>query len=68
VVQSRAYPGLAGSLSAQQAVIRTVDASFEMPLADGLGYEAAQEQRLFETGEAREGIAAFLQKRRPDFS
>jgi enoyl-CoA hydratase/carnithine racemase len=55
------------SLPAQQAVIAAVDASFEMPLADGLRYEAAREQRLFETGEAREGIAAFLAKRRPVF-
>jgi enoyl-CoA hydratase/carnithine racemase len=55
------------SLPAQQAVIRTVDASFELALHEGLRYEAAQEQQLFETGEAREGIAAFLEKRRPDF-
>jgi enoyl-CoA hydratase/carnithine racemase len=56
------------SLPAQQAVIRAVDASYELALDEGLRYEAAQEQQLFETGEAREGIAAFLEKRRPDFS
>ena len=55
------------SLPAQQALIRTVDASYEMPLEDGLRYEAASEQQLIETGEAREGIAAFLQKRPPAF-
>jgi len=56
------------SRAAQQAVIRTVDASYETSLADGLAYEAGQEQQLFEAGEAREGITAFLEKRPPNFS
>jgi enoyl-CoA hydratase/carnithine racemase len=64
---------LAGELSwlsrpAQQAVIRAVDASQQTSLPDGLAYEAEQVQRLFETGEAKEGITAFLEKRRPNFS
>jgi enoyl-CoA hydratase/carnithine racemase len=53
---------------AQQAVIRTVDASYEMPAPDGLAYEAEQVQALFATEEAKEGIAAFLEKRPPHFS
>ena len=57
-----------GSRSAQLAVIRTVDASYEMPVADGLAYEAEQVQTLFGTEEAKEGIAAFLEKRSPNFS
>lgn len=56
------------SLPAQQAVIRTVDAAFDMPLADGFAFEVAQEQGLFEEGEAKEGISAFLEKRRPNFA
>ncbi|WP_243794921.1 enoyl-CoA hydratase/isomerase family protein [Saccharopolyspora gloriosae] len=56
------------SLAAQQAVVRTVDASFDRPLPDGLAYEVAQIQGLFEHGEAREGIAAFLDKRPPKFA
>jgi enoyl-CoA hydratase len=55
------------SLPAQLAAVRTVDAAFELPLADGIAFERAQEQGLFETGEAAEGIAAFVAKRRPDF-
>jgi enoyl-CoA hydratase/carnithine racemase len=55
------------SLPAQLAVVRSVDASFEMSLADGSGYEADQEAGLFSDGEAAEGIAAFLEKRRPAF-
>jgi enoyl-CoA hydratase len=58
----------AASLPAQQAVIRTVDAAFDLPLVDGFAFEVEQEQGLFEHGEAREGITAFLEKRRPNFA
>jgi enoyl-CoA hydratase len=44
-----------------------VDAAFDLPLPDGLAFEAEQVQGVFEYGDAREGIAAFLEKRRPDF-
>lgn len=57
-----------GSSLAQQALIRTVDAAFDRTLADGIAYEAAQEQELFEHGEAREGIRAFVEKRPPAYS
>ena len=56
------------SLPAQLAVVRTVDAAFEMPLEQGFAFEAAQEQGLFQDGEAEEGIAAFVAKRPPDFA
>lgn len=55
------------SLPAQLAVVRTVNAAFEMPLEQGFAYEAEQEQGLFEDGEAAEGIAAFVGKRPPNF-
>jgi len=55
------------SWAAQQAVIRTVDASCETALSDGLAYEAEQVQALFGTEEAKEGITAFLEKRPPNF-
>lgn len=61
--------GLAAlSLPAQQAVIRTVDAAFDLPLADGFAFEMAQVQALFEFGEAGEGMSAFLEKRPPKFA
>lgn len=68
-----AATGLARELAALSrpalaAVVRTVDAAFDRPLADGLGFEVSQIQELFEHGEAGEGIAAFLEKRAPKFS
>jgi enoyl-CoA hydratase len=56
------------SLPAQLAVVRSVDASAELTLAQGMTFEAEQEQGLFEHGEAAEGISAFVAKRRPDFA
>lgn len=58
---------LGPSLPAQLAVVRTVDAAFDLPLAQGAEYEVDQIQALFEDGEAAEGITAFVEKRRPRF-
>jgi enoyl-CoA hydratase/carnithine racemase len=56
------------SLPAQRAVVRTVDAAFDLPVEAGFEYEANQEQALFADGEAAEGIAAFIGKRAPRFT
>lgn len=56
------------SLPAQQAVVRTVGAAFDLPLDEGLRYEVDQIQELFEHGEAAEGLRAFVEKRRPNFA
>lgn len=56
------------SLPAQVAIVRTVDAAFDLPLESGLRYEVEQEQWLFEEGEAGEGLSAFIGKRRPNFA
>jgi enoyl-CoA hydratase/carnithine racemase len=55
------------STPAQLAVVRTVDAAYDRPLAEGLHYEAEQVQGVFEQGEAIEGIRAFIDKRAPEF-
>ena len=55
------------STPAQLAVVRTVDAAYDRPLAEGLRYEAEQVQQVFERGEAVEGIRAFIDKRTPEF-
>jgi enoyl-CoA hydratase/carnithine racemase len=56
------------SAPALQAVVRTVNAAYDRPLPDGLAFERDQIQALFETGEAVEGIRAFLGKRAPEFA
>jgi enoyl-CoA hydratase/carnithine racemase len=56
------------SAPAQQAVVRTVAAAADLPLDAGLRYEVDQIQRLFEDGEAAEGLRAFVEKRRPTFA
>ena len=59
---------LAGlSRPALAAVIESVDAAFDLPFAEGKRFEIDQIQGLFEHGEAREGITAFLEKRAPKF-
>jgi enoyl-CoA hydratase/carnithine racemase len=61
--------GLASmSRPALAALIRSVDAAFELSFDEGLRVEAKQVEELFEHGEAREGISAFLEKRTPRFS
>ena len=41
--------------------------ALQMSLADGLKLEAALFGALFETEDVKEGVAAFLEKRKPDF-
>jgi enoyl-CoA hydratase len=59
---------VSSSLPAQLAVVRAVDAAFDLALAEGIDVEKAAEQGLFETGEAAEGISAFIAKRPPNFA
>jgi len=54
--------------SALAAVVRCVDAAYDLPLTDGFAFEVARIQELFEDGEAAEGISAFLEKRAPKFA
>jgi len=56
------------SLPAQLAVVRAVNAAFELPSDEGHRYEALLEHGLFTGGEAQEGIRAFIAKRAPDFA
>ncbi len=47
---------------------RAVQSGMEMSFADGLALERELQQRLFESADAREGITANLEKRKPQFS
>jgi enoyl-CoA hydratase/carnithine racemase len=46
---------------------RAVQSGLEMSLQDGLALERELQQRLFESEDAKEGIAANLEKRKPQF-
>jgi enoyl-CoA hydratase len=45
----------------------SVNRSFEVPLAEGLRYERRAFQSLFATEDQKEGMAAFVEKRKPAF-
>ncbi len=47
---------------------RAVQSGLEMSLADGLALERELQQRLFESEDAKEGLQASLEKRKPHFS
>jgi enoyl-CoA hydratase/carnithine racemase len=47
---------------------RAVQSGLEMSFAEGLALERELQQRLFESDDAREGIAANVEKRKPKFS
>ena len=46
---------------------RAVQSGLEVGFHEGLALERELQQRLFESDDAREGIAANLEKRKPDF-
>jgi enoyl-CoA hydratase/carnithine racemase len=56
------------SQPALHAVVRSVNVADDHPLGQGLIRERGEERRLFAHGEAREGIAAFVEKRPPRFA
>ena len=55
------------SAPALAAVHRCVESALSQELELGIAFEAAEEQALFVDGEAREGFAAFLERRPPVF-
>lgn len=57
----------ARSPAALGAIMRCVDDADDRPLAEGLAREAERVNALFVGPEAREGLAAFLEKRTPDY-
>ena len=55
------------SLPALMAAKESVDRAFETPLAEGVRFERRLFHALFSTEDQKEGMAAFAQKRRPEF-
>ena len=55
------------SAPAMTAIMNCVDAARDLPHHEGMAVEAVALMSTFEDGEAREGIAAFVQQRKPVF-
>ncbi|MFE6997030.1 enoyl-CoA hydratase-related protein [Microbacterium sp. NPDC057659] len=55
------------SLPSVYAAKATLDAAMETPLAEGLDVERTQFAALFDTADQKEGMAAFREKREPNF-
>jgi enoyl-CoA hydratase len=49
------------------AILDAVDAGLEMPLDEAIRYTERHLGRLFDTADYREGVEAFLEKRKPEF-
>ncbi|MEM1207392.1 MAG: enoyl-CoA hydratase/isomerase family protein [Acidobacteriota bacterium] len=47
---------------------RAVQSGWEVPFESGLAIERELQQRLFESEDAKEGLAAYVEKRKPQFS
>lgn len=47
---------------------RAVQSGWEIPFESGLAVERELQQRLFESADAKEGLAAYVEKRKPSFS
>ena len=47
---------------------RSVQSGWEVPFESGLAIERELQQQLFESADAREGLSAYNEKRRPEFS
>ncbi|AVT37244.1 enoyl-CoA hydratase-related protein [Plantactinospora sp. BB1] len=61
-------PYLTGPAQALRAAKQAVDGGLEMDLASALAWESQLFAALFATDDRREGMAAFVEKRRPDFT
>ncbi len=46
---------------------RAVCSGCEVPFAEGLAIEREMQQQLFESQDAKEGLAAYVEKRKPAF-
>ncbi len=58
----------AKSLPSVMMTKEAVDRAFESPLAEGLRFERRLFQAMFATRDQKEGMAAFVEKRDPDFT
>lgn len=57
-----------GSRIAAKMVTETVDRAYESSLAEGVLFERRAFHSMFSTGDQKEGMTAFLEKRRPNWN
>jgi enoyl-CoA hydratase/carnithine racemase len=56
-----------GASKAVGRIKRAVCSGIEVPFGEGLAIEREMQQQLFESADAREGLAAYVEKRKPEF-
>ena len=67
-VAQEAAAKIAGqSLPVTMILKEVIEAGFEMPLAEGMRFERRMFQSLFSLDDQKEGMAAFVEKRKPHF-
>jgi enoyl-CoA hydratase/carnithine racemase len=57
-----------GAAKAVGRIKRAVCAGLEVPFSEGLSIEREMQQQLFESSDAREGLDAYMEKRKPEFA
>lgn len=55
------------SMPALRFIKQAVDKGLELPLEEGTNLEAAYFEKVFQTEDAKEGVRAFIEKRKPAF-
>ena len=57
-----------GAAKAVGRIKRAVCSGLEVPFSEGLAIEREMQQQLFESSDAREGLDAYMEKRKPEFA
>jgi len=57
-----------GAAKAVGRIKRAVCSGLEMPFSEGLALEREMQMQLFESSDAREGLDAYMEKRKPEFA
>ena len=64
---ARGFAPPTGAGKAAGLIKRSVQTGWELPLAEALAVERELQQQLFQSGDAREGIRSYIEKRKPEF-
>ena len=61
------HPDRNGNSSESTIKIQSINAAYEMPLSEGIRFERRLFHSCFGTDDQKEGMAAFIEKRAPQF-